>query len=76
MSRSAVEGLANNAKPEQGVTEVVRELLKEQSELGTGEVQGRTEQLGLSLKIGGEGRFRSASGNVALWSGPKASEGS
>ena len=76
MSRSTVEGLANNAKPKQGVAEVVRELLKEQSERRAGEVQGRSEQLGFLLEIGGEGRFRSASGNVALWSGPKAGEGS
>ena len=76
MGRGAVEGLTNNAKPKEGVAEVVRKLLKEQSERRAGEVQGRAEQLRFLLEIGGEGRFRRASGNVAWRYGPKASKGS
>ena len=61
-----MEGLSDDTEAKEGIAKVVGKLLKEQSERGAGEMQGRAEQLRFLLEVGGEGRFRRASGNVAL----------
>ena len=75
MCRGAIEGLPNDVKSGKSLPEVIRELLEQECTGGTCAEQCRSKQVGFLRQAGGEGSFRSASGDVNLRGGSELREG-